>query len=813
MVKRIALLLNIILLVSLSAAAENTVLSSDLGGWRADVNEFGAITCYSYQKQSENAIVYWHLNQYAGPSWEGVRLIRDGRGLKYSGWRRNLKYSIEYKDNNGRLEVIASIENHNDSIYKVQDCERLILGIDHSMSDTGTLQHKFFPTMLRCEKTHFWSYFQNPNGDILSVSSPDAVASWSLGYIGNGHNIATSYLDLMHCQPLPARHPEGLDQLGPGEHRTWRLFLQPLGSLEDVLNASSHNCEAPIMGIDRTTVAPGEQFTVSVYGKDFFEQLEITDAAGKSVTPVFLQEKEGILQYGITAPGAFGHLKIMAVGNGHRTEAVVYIRKPWGWYLQQARDEALRMQVKVQSHREGWMGLITAYLAESYFPDKGKMQKAEKEFARFLSLMTDSTGGFKRIPQTWSSRPQNTSWMIDLMNARYAASGSTDDLLSASEWADRLITDFQKPDGAFQGYTALTMGAKFLQDLIVYEYPLSLTDTVWQKRFERHSRSIEKAARSILGQRDMGETEGEATYEDNQAGSAWSLLAMHALNSPTEEKADYLKASLEVQKRHECLTQALVPDGRMRGGTLRFWEAQYDILTPPNMMNSPHGWSMRSQFGALYLYLLTGNAYFLDVAYNAMGSCIQAIDESTGELRWAFVPDPYVEAQLFVEDPEHAGRGMREPKVIGEQWLPMISSWWKIPEGEIGTLSIHNECDGFQEPSQGWSCDNDVHFHFITLADEFLPNAFVVEMEDGTFKTYNCSLSLKGSTLLVTPYEKVVSRVHFNLKKKYRVKVKFATQTTDNKLGVGMKWVSSTPERMAHSYLNNSGFASEKRRQ
>jgi hypothetical protein len=41
---------------------------------------------------------------------------------------------------------------------------------------------KFFPTMMRCEKTHFWGYAMSPEGDILTIGSPDSIASWSLDY-------------------------------------------------------------------------------------------------------------------------------------------------------------------------------------------------------------------------------------------------------------------------------------------------------------------------------------------------------------------------------------------------------------------------------------------------------------------------------------------------------------------------------------------------------------------------------------------------------------------------------------------------------
>ncbi len=48
-----------------------------------------------------------------------------------------------------------------------------------------------------------------------------------------------------------------------------------------------------------------------------------------------------------------------------------------------------------------------------------------------------------------------------------------------------------------------------------------------------------------------------------------------------------------MMQSHRCLEQLLIPDARMNGATLRFWEAQYDVLIGGslNMMNSPHGWT------------------------------------------------------------------------------------------------------------------------------------------------------------------------------------------------------------------------------
>ena len=90
----------------------------------------------------------------------------------------------------------------------------------------------------------------------------------------------------------------------------------------------------------------------------------------------------------------------------------------------------------------------------------------------------------------------------------------------------------------------------------------------------------------------------------------------------------------------------------MNGGTLRFWEAQYDVemqLTgdSPNMMNSPHGWSAWNIYALFNLYELTGDQQYLERGMNALGSCAQLMGIE-GTLRWAFIADPYRKTGLWV---------------------------------------------------------------------------------------------------------------------------------------------------------------------
>lgn len=774
-------------------------LDSPEGGWTLMVNADGSVQRLEMTFGDKRINVPWRndLNKGGGPAWDGVKLTRKpGPGLRFAGVSGEVEYSLTYRDDGGRLTLEAGLHNRDSQPLVANPRVRLTLGIDQEMKEPRSYFKMFFPTLLRAEPTHFWGYFQNPNGQVLAIGSPDPVASWAHGYIGLGHRIATSHLDLLHALPLPPRHPQDSAALPPGESRTWRIVLQPVAGLSEVPAAVSAICRAPAFEMDRTTAAPGETLEVTVHYAGGAEPvLTLEDATGKKWPLPEPQRERNALRYVLTAPAAPGPCTLRAVDGEKRSEALFYVRKPWGWYLQQARSEALRMQQKAMKHREGWLGFFSAYWAQIYYPDAAKLQETEEKFQAFFEEMVDpTTGHFYKNKPTWADRPQNSSWMLGLLVTRYAATRDEAHLLQAAQWADDFITRFQQPDGAFthgkNSYGALTLGSKFLMELVWFKQKLAAGDSAWAERCERHLQSIERAIANLEKVKDLGHTEGQQTYEDTQAGSAWSLLALHALTtSDPARRARDLAGSREVQSRHECLTQALIPDGRMRGGTLRWWESQYDVLTTPNMMNSPHGWTMRSQFGALYLYLLTGEERFLNLLSNAMGTCVQAIDQQTGTLRWAFVPDPYIEAQQFVPDPDKPGKGKRVPAIIGEQWLPMISDWWRVPEGQVG--------NGPGNPSQGWSCDNDVHEHFRFLAEEFVPNAFVLEREDGTLRTWNCRAERRGEQLVIEPSEKVVSRVHLNLRRPQNVAIAFGTGELKQKVEPGMHWVGPGVEKPA----------------
>ena len=247
----------------------------------------------------------------------------------------------------------------------------------------------------------------------------------------------------------------------------------------------------------------------------------------------------------------------------------------------------------------------------------------------------------------------------------------------------------------------------------------------------------------------------------------------------SKERKYYTEAAKIMENKHRCLSQILIPDTRMNGGSLRFWEAQYDILTYPNMMNSPHGWTAWQIYAMKNLYELTGDEYYLRQMKNGLGACLQLLDPDSDKLNWAFVCDPYVNANIFVEDSNNKGHGKHISGIIGEQYMPMISTWYRAP--------IDKKVTGFWG-YDGGCCDNDVHEIFKCLGEIVLPNAYIHQHEDGSFLTWNCAVNTTDGKLIVTPLEKCVNNVYFRLNKPESVKVQFANNVQIKTIKSG--WVT-----------------------
>jgi len=761
-------------------------------GWRAVLDRFGRIRSYDAHVDGEMQSVLFRLDKYAGPAWFGqwggaekrlrLRPVKpaDDKPV-FAAIHDGIRFGIEYRNDNDRLVLIATAANTTDEPWTPK-AAGIRLGLDTYMQKYPDWNDTFFPTLIRGEKTHLWGYFMSPKGRILTISSPDPIASWNYEYQPRRHRIYTVSLDLLHTLPLPERHPQNLTQLLPGQEKSWTIFLEEVDDLKEVKPIVSKTINAPMFDMDRYTVAEGESSEITIYTDEEIS-LSVTDPQGKvgrlntgarqndQCTIVFTPDS-GVGTYTFKAKNESGRV----------SEAMLYLRQPWSWYLKQARKEAIRCPQKAAGCCENWLGHFSTMLAKRYFPDETLDARAEANFRTILPLMYDLESGHQ-IAMPF--RIQNSYYMFSLLTDVYRATGSIEDLELASKVADWLIKH-QSPDGAYRNgrthYTCVAYGVKSMLELAAAEKELANTSDVWRERHRRHFQSAKAAINELERNLDNIQTEGQMTYEDGMISCSATQLAMWAVCVHDDrEIARFRKAADYMFKGHRCLDQMIVPDCRYHEGTLRFWEAQYDVLIPRNMMNSPHGWTAWRIPGYYYMYLLTGEEEWLRRAMNSLGSCVQLIDGESGRLRHCFAQDPFVNTSVFKRNSESGHGGVYVSEVIGEQYIEMISDFHK-PKDLNKLLFAYSKEDGS-------SCDNDVHEIFKALEEVALTSAYLIERADGSLITYNCKAEKVEGTVHIIPAEEVVSRVHLNLKTKHKVQVKFGSGETVSGSYFAMQWI------------------------
>lgn len=128
--------------------------------------------------------------EFRSDSLGGPALLIDGRKLplkangradSYAGRNDSLSYSLSYRTDGDGLALTVSCTNLTKKPL-VRPRLTLLPGINTDMDSFPHWRKVFFPTLLRCEKTHFWGYLMNPDGRIITVTSPDPVASYRLLY-------------------------------------------------------------------------------------------------------------------------------------------------------------------------------------------------------------------------------------------------------------------------------------------------------------------------------------------------------------------------------------------------------------------------------------------------------------------------------------------------------------------------------------------------------------------------------------------------------------------------------------------------------
>lgn len=760
------------LLGAMHVFAQTTVWKHS--GWECRISDKGTLEQIIFKSSRQNDTVpFFREKGNAGPSFYAnlgkedinVQWIPDG----YRSYRATIdgtECRLTYKEWRGQPAMEITLENKGNVPFQPIKAG-LKLGIDTYMDKYPDWFGKYFPTLMMNEKTHFYGYLQTPSGHTLGIVSPQPVASWSVDYnLGYqdpaphwfmGHRIESLNLDLMNALPLPEHCPQDLWQLKQGESKTWTIAFMDISTPEGFEETIRKVAGIPMIRMNQTVFQPKETAVFEVLASS--PTIAVTNDRGEQL-PVTVKEKSGkVKEVSCTLPAA-GLYTIKVTDGDKQSEGTLSAHASWKWTLERARAGALKYHQKATSHIESWYGFHSSFIAARYFPEKKQDAALRSRFDYLFGLLHDQT---RMIPLYHASRIQNTSGTIGLLVDKYEAYKDIEDLKKASRLADWLLNTWQRKDGAYVNhntvYTSVIYVAKSMLELTLAERELARQDATWKEAADRHYASAKRAIDQLVASQGDFETEGELTFEDGMISCSALQIGMLALMQPDEkERKYYTDAMLQILDSHDCLTQLRVPDARRRGGTMRYWEAQYDVQMLPNMFNSPHGWSGWRAYATYYAYLLTGDERLLKETYNAMGAFSNLIDYRTGDLRWAFVVDPYLKVKQACSADTHVTAdslsfGNPHPElydtrefVIGEQYVNMVSDWQTVN-----------------------TQDNDVHELFKCIGETMLTNAFVVERADGEVTGYNCQVTRQGSQLTVKAAEKQITHLHCNLKKPYTV--------------------------------------------
>lgn len=786
--KKINLIILPLLLFSSQALSNNCILKNK--SWECYISEKGCLEKIIFKgKNSNDTIPFFQQKDNIGPSFyavvDGKRIVSswipDGR-YSYRSMIDKVECRMNYREWKGQPALEIVLENKGSFPFQPEKAG-LQLGIDTYMDKYPEWYGKYFPTLMRNERSHFYGYLQTPSGHMLGLVSPDPVASWSVEYnLGYqdppphwfmGHRIESLNIDLINTLPLPEHNPQNLWMLASGEVKRWVIALVDIKHPESFENQVHKLIEAPVIRIPQTTYYPQEKTVFEVLSSS--DDIKVMDDAGK-VLPIEIKSLNNDVKKVSCMLPRTGLYRVYATAGDKVSEGVLSAHSPWEWTIKQARIGALKYHQKATSHIESWYGFHSAFIAAKYFPDKKIDRILNDRFEYLFNLLHDKS---KMEPQYYASRIQNTSGTIGMLVDRYEAYGNIDDLKSASKLGDWLMNTWQRDDGAYMNhgivYTSVIYVAKSMLELTMAEKLAGKKDVSWNVLAERHYNSAKRAIDQLVESQGDFETEGELTFEDGMVScSALQIGLLGLMQDNQALRKHYTDAMLKILNSHDCLAQLRVPDARRRGGTMRYWEAQYDVQMLPNMFNSPHGWSAWRGYATYYAYLLTGDERWIRETYNAMGAFSHLIDYKTGDLRWAFVVDPFLRVKQACSADTHftadsLSFGNPHPElydtrefIIGEQYVNMISDWQTVN-----------------------TQDNDVHEVFKCIGETVLTNAFVLERADGSIVGYNCEIERKGNNICVNVSEKQIVNLHCNLKHGFRIS--FNGESKDIKSGF-MGW-------------------------
>lgn len=779
-----------IMTAPLKSFAHKNILESEEGGWKLQISDTGVITNYQTLNNENHKTIPFRKGQWGGPSWyvrslDGkstpVKLQKESsKVLSFSGLFQGVRFGINYKKVNGVPAAEVTIRNESEVVFLPMTAG-IRIGVDSYQEKFPTWNSKLMPNVMRCEPTHHWGFAMSPSGNILGWVCPQPTASYSINFQPRAHRVYTANIDFINQLPLPNRHPQNLTSVKPGECKRWTILFSQINHLKSVKQTISKLGQVPIFDAEYYTIRKGEKTCIRIFGPKV-RRLSMKLPLGGETTLLPIEAGKSFTEY-IFSENESGLYTLRAeCENGKIAEGTIFVRHDWKWYLEKARLEGLRVKPTQTHHAECIYPFFSYYLGKKHIPNAEIDEECEKVFQKYFPLHYN----FKTNELKVNWRIQDTAVWAGVLADRYAATGDIKSLEYAAHLCDYLINKKQGKDGAFYmgvdysghgktHYTSVIYLAKSIMEVMKEEKKLVKSSPIWQDRYNRHAKAVERAINDLAKRRDNVQTEGQQTYEDGMISCSLTQLAMYALkNSEKEDITKYVQVAEALAEGHRSLTVSQHPDARVNGSTIRFWETQYTICLMSNMYNSPCGWSAWKLYGTYYLYLLTGKEEYLKQTFNGLGACVQLIDWQSGRLRWGFTPDPFIYTKWAV--PAKYPDSKREHDwvtgVRGEEYLEHISDWNRSKK------IWRNK----------WGIDTFSHEIFKCMEEALLENAYVIERADGTIKGYNCTVKISNEILEIKTTEEMTSRIHLNLRKQQQIRAEIGKTKVKGSFK-GRRWI------------------------
>ena len=283
--------------------------------------------------------------------------------------QNGIKYTLYYEEMGNYAVIHMRIENT--SKYDFSP-ELLIfdLGVDSYMETYPSWNNKFFPTLIRCEKSHLYGYFMNTNKQSLGIITSNPVSSYDYTYTSIegvrdlGHRITGQRLHIINHTDMKMARSRALKTLKHGEIYENKIYLVPMNSDADILENLSNIGNVPMIKGDKFTYDIGEKLNINIISRDRYNAYIISP-------------KGDIMNYDNFTFNDYG-LYTLKVETASKkiSEAKLYCKKDWKFYLKNAAKEAIRKPQKATTHTESWYGLFSLFLAAKRFHDKAIFDKA-----------------------------------------------------------------------------------------------------------------------------------------------------------------------------------------------------------------------------------------------------------------------------------------------------------------------------------------------------------------------------------------------------------------------------------------------------